>query len=336
MRNIASVTLIVGATAFSLLGSAQAQDKPAPAAAPAPASAQTMPQKEAAKPIYDEKADAKKQIAAALAQAKMNHRRVLVQWGGNWCGWCVKLHELCSSDEKIKHELLFEYEVVHVDAGRPDGKNVDLAASYGADVKKNGFPFLTILDSDGTVVVNQETSSLELADKSKMGHDPKRVLDFLTDHQAEAPDANALFQEALSRARQEDKRVFLRFGAPTCVWCRRFDAWMIQPEVAAALSKDFVDLSIDLDRFQHATNLLARYNVQRGGGTPWFALLDADGKVLADSSAPGGNIGFPQSADELAWLQSMLKKAAVKLTEADIKSLIAGMTPKPETTTLQH
>ncbi|MFG0260298.1 MAG: hypothetical protein ACF8LK_08090, partial [Phycisphaerales bacterium JB041] len=41
--------------------------------------------------LYDVNADASEQIAAALAKAKQENRRVLIQWGGNWCGWCIQL-----------------------------------------------------------------------------------------------------------------------------------------------------------------------------------------------------------------------------------------------------
>src|SRR5262245_41667101 len=45
-------------------------------------------------PIYDEQADAKAQIGAALTKAKRHNTRVLIMFGGNWCGWCYKLHDV--------------------------------------------------------------------------------------------------------------------------------------------------------------------------------------------------------------------------------------------------
>ena len=61
------------------------------AAQPDSVAAQTLRDepKPAKKPLYDESADAKQQIAAALAKAKRENRRVLIQWGGNWCSWCI-------------------------------------------------------------------------------------------------------------------------------------------------------------------------------------------------------------------------------------------------------
>jgi len=68
--------------------------------------------------VYDETADVKKDIAAALYKAKKENKRVLIQWGGNWCGWCVKLHDLFEQNRKIARKIMYEYEVVYVDLGK--------------------------------------------------------------------------------------------------------------------------------------------------------------------------------------------------------------------------
>ena len=83
-----------------------AKSPPAPAAdtpAKATAKQETPAKKPAAakKPAYDEKADAKADLANALAAAKRENRRVLIQWGGNWCPWCVVLHERFKSEKDV-------------------------------------------------------------------------------------------------------------------------------------------------------------------------------------------------------------------------------------------
>ena len=57
-----------------------------PAAAPGvtPARAQLLDRGQEKVPIFDEQADAKRDIAAALARAKQENRRVLIEWGANW------------------------------------------------------------------------------------------------------------------------------------------------------------------------------------------------------------------------------------------------------------
>lgn len=128
--------------------------------------------------VYDESADANEQISTARAAAKGSGRRVLIQWGGNWCGWCLRLNRLMTTDGAIERELRERYVVVHIDTGMPEDKNVALAAKYGAAVKEEGFPYLTVLDADGSVVANHDTGSFEIGPIEE-GHDPAKVLAWL-------------------------------------------------------------------------------------------------------------------------------------------------------------
>jgi thioredoxin-related protein len=322
----ATATVAIGAF-LGLLAPAWAQDA-APAAPLRPASAAAA-QPDAARMVYDESADAKRQIADALAKAKKENRRVLIQWGGNWCPWCIKLHELCKSDKAIAKELLYEYDVVYVDAGK-ENKNVELAATYGADLKKHGYPFLTILDGDGKAIANQETASLEKAgNKLENGHNPAAVLDFLTKYQAAPLEAAKVLEAGLAEAKKTDRIVFLHLGAPWCGWCHRLEAWMARPEIKAVLDKQFVDVKIDIDRMKGVKGVREGYN-KTEGGIPWFALLSADGKTLADSDGPDGNVGFPYQPNEVEYFAAMLKKAAPKLSAADIEALVASLNKNRE------
>jgi thiol-disulfide isomerase/thioredoxin len=277
---------------------------------------QDKPAEKAKVAVYDEQADAAKQIDAALARAKKENRRVLVQWGANWCGWCVKLHALCGKDTAISRELMYEYDVVLVDIGRFD-KHMELAQKFGANLKEHGVPFLTVLASDGQVLANQDTGSLEAGD----AHDPQKVLGFLKEHQAKYLVAEDLRAAAFAQAKNEGKRVFLHFGAPWCPWCHKLEDWMAQPQVAALLSKDFVDLKIDVDRTIGGKEVMKAVRGSEDGGIPWSALLDAEGKQLANSGGPKENFGFPYETHEIAAFVAMVEKARVNLTTAELETL---------------
>src|SRR5580698_187663 len=108
----------------------------------------TKKAEEAKKPVYDEKANAKELIDSALVAAKRENRRVLIQWGGNWCSWCLLLHERFKSDKDLAKTLRYEYDVVYIDS-----KNAELMKKYGVD-QNEGVPYLTILDGDGKVLIN--------------------------------------------------------------------------------------------------------------------------------------------------------------------------------------
>jgi len=176
-----------------------------------PVPAPVAPEKKPAPKVYDENADAKQQIADALAKARKENRRVLLQWGGNWCGWCIKLHELGRADKDIVRELLYEYVQVPIDIGHWD-KHLDLAAKYGADPKAHGVPFLTVLDEDGKPLVQQDSNELEVQGSDH--HDPAKVLAFLKKNQAAPVKADDLLAGALARAKAEQKRLYTHFGAP--------------------------------------------------------------------------------------------------------------------------
>jgi thiol-disulfide isomerase/thioredoxin len=305
---------------------AAAQQPTAPPVGPAAAvDAKPAVAREKPADIYDEGADAKAQIAAALGRAKQENRRVLVQWGANWCGWCHQLHELCAANAEIKSKLLYEYDVVLADIGKWD-KNMDLAASYGAELKANGVPYLTVLAADGSVVTNHDSGSLERG-PGQPGHDPAKVLAFLTENQAGYLAAADLRRDALAAASKDGRRVFLHFGAPWCGWCHKLEDWMARPEIAALLAKDFVDCKIDVDRTVGGKELLQATRGHESGGVPWFVFLDKEGKVLASSDGKQGNIGFPAAPEEIAHFGDMLRQAAVHLGTEEIATLVASLQP---------
>lgn len=270
--------------------------------------------------LYDETADARKQIAAAMKAAGKENRRVLIQWGGNWCSWCHLLHAKFKSDPALKKELLYEYDLVLVDAGK-DGKNLDVAAMYKADVVSGGYPYLTILDPAGNVIANQETGSFETKGGSEPGHDADKVLAFLKSHEAKPLAADAVLKSARDIAKSSGRKVFLHFGAPWCVYCKKLEAWMARPNVEKALEKDFVEVKVDQDRMKGAKEVFSMYKKEEAG-IPWFVILDAaTGEPLATSDGPKGNIGFPGNDEEIAHFMAMMKKTAKKMSETDLELL---------------
>jgi thiol-disulfide isomerase/thioredoxin len=156
-------------------------DEPAKSKAAKPSTAKP----EIPPPIYDEKADGPAAIRAALASAKRENRRVLIQWGGNWCPWCHRLFNQFKADKGLAKILSSEYDLVLVDIGRRE-KNIEVAARYGADVIKNGIPFLTILDADGKPLINQPTEPFEKKGEEK-GYESAKLKEFLKKYQATAP-----------------------------------------------------------------------------------------------------------------------------------------------------
>lgn len=101
---------------------------------------------------YDEKADADADVAAAFARARLSHKRVLIDLGGNWCGDCIVLANIMQLPE-IKPFIARHFEVVSVDVGRMT-KNLQIPARFGVDLK-GGVPTVLIVEPDGRTLVDR-------------------------------------------------------------------------------------------------------------------------------------------------------------------------------------
>ena len=119
--------------------SASAQWKKTPLQAPARPDAH----------LYNENANANAEINEALAQAAKQHKRVLLDFGGNWCLDCHVLDN-AFKQPRIAPLLNNNFVLVHVDVGRYD-KNLDLAKRYGVDLQK-GVPSLAVVSAQGAVL----------------------------------------------------------------------------------------------------------------------------------------------------------------------------------------
>ena len=108
--------------------------------------------------IYSETTNPRQDIAAGLREARKEHKRVLLSFGGDWCPDCqmlnVYLHD--GANEPIVDK---DYVVVHVWIGHKD-MNLDLAQQYGVPIDK-GVPALAVLDAHGKVIHAQSTGEFK-------------------------------------------------------------------------------------------------------------------------------------------------------------------------------
>ena len=123
--------------------------------------------------IYPATPDAKPEIREALAKAKAEHKRVILDFGGNWCTDChvldIYFHQ--APNDKLLND---NFVLVDVNIGRYD-MNTDVAEKYGVPLKK-GVPALAVLSPDGSVVRAQAAGEFE----NMRTMDPSSVTEFLT------------------------------------------------------------------------------------------------------------------------------------------------------------
>ena len=105
-------------------------------------------------------------IKTALAEARRTHKRVIVDFGGDWCPDCQVLNIYFHQSPNA--ELLAKYFVrVNVNVGRMDA-NKDIATSYGVPLK--GVPALAVLDDSGRSLYaqNKEFSDMRHLDSASL------------------------------------------------------------------------------------------------------------------------------------------------------------------------
>lgn len=129
--------LLVQAAPAAAECTASLPDKPAAAAA-------------AAKPFYDQKADARAAMDAALANAAAISRSAVLVFGADWCHDSVALAKVLTSDA-FKAEFGAGYAVTFIDVGVPQagkGRNIELLARFKVKELK-GTPAMFVVGSDG-------------------------------------------------------------------------------------------------------------------------------------------------------------------------------------------
>jgi len=116
------------------------------------------PARSANRQIYPDPAQAKADLAAALKTAAQTHKRILLDFGGDWCGDCQVL-DIYFHDATNRPILESNFVLVHVNIGHIDA-NLDIAEKYGIPLRK-GVPALAVLDENGALLYSQKAGEFE-------------------------------------------------------------------------------------------------------------------------------------------------------------------------------
>jgi thioredoxin 1 len=131
-----------------------------------------VPARSAERDIYPAPDQAKIDLAAALVTSAATHKRVILDFGGNWCPDCHVL-DLYFHDAANGPILEANYILVYVNIGRKN-ENLDIAERYQIPLRK-GVPALAVLGERGELLYSQRTGEFE----AMRGMHSSAVTDFL-------------------------------------------------------------------------------------------------------------------------------------------------------------
>ena len=132
--------------------------------------------------IYNPSANAEVDIASLVKLAKIEHKHVLLQAGGNWCSWCIEFNRFTHADSSIDSLLNKCFLIYHLNYSQ-ENENKTIFAKYGYP-QRFGFPVFIILDENGNRIHTQNSEYLEQG----KSYNKQKVLEFLLNWTPQALD----------------------------------------------------------------------------------------------------------------------------------------------------
>lgn len=269
----------------------------------------------------------KQSIADAIQSAQKSGRRVLVVYQGSWCDHCSQLQQALDNAPDAAPLARDGFVTVRLNVNDLDGLQ-QFAIKLDTDLKlaKDNGPLLTILDKNGSLLDSRLVT--RLLDQNTVSS--AKVAKFLTRWSLQAP-ADEVYKKGLAQLRGTGKLGFVEFGADWCVWCHHMDEFFDQSAAAPIMHNFYIRIPVDYERNEGAPELAKLLGAPAGDGLPLWAVVDADGKSLANSNSPKGNIGFPGDPKEIEEFVAVLQATAKGITPAQVQTIEQALRPqKPQ------
>ena len=119
--------------------------------------AAAAPQQQDRPPLYDPTADSFQDLQDTIAAAQESGKRILLNVGGNWCGWCYTMDGYLKANDDVRERLEAGFIFLKINMSQ-ENRNEEFLSQYP---KIHGYPHIFVLDSDGTLLHSQDTYYLE-------------------------------------------------------------------------------------------------------------------------------------------------------------------------------
>ncbi len=140
--------------------------------------------------------------------------------------------------------------------------------------------------------------------------------------------ASDIMNTAFTKAKKENKNVFLIFHASWCGWCKKMDKQMLDDCCKKLFNDNYIIthlVVLENDKNKHLENpgaveILKKYKGDKSG-IPFWLIFDKNGKLLEDSfDSSGKNLGCPASESEVPEFIKKLKSTS-NLTNKELKTI---------------
>jgi thioredoxin-related protein len=132
--------------------------------------------------LYSPQENATAIIEQKIKEAKKQGKHVLLQVGGNWCGWCIRFHNFVTYEPSLDSLLRNNYIVYNLNYS-PENYNVELLKKYQYP-QRFGFPVFLVLNGEGKLLHTQNSAYLE----EGKGYNKDKVAEFFNHWSPQALD----------------------------------------------------------------------------------------------------------------------------------------------------
>lgn len=106
---------------------------------------------------FDPKRVAADDLKNAITKATAENKRIILDVGGEWCGWCRLMDNYLIKNAELGKLRDENYVWVKINMS-PENENKEFLADYP---EITGYPHLFVLEKDGKFLHSQETAPLE-------------------------------------------------------------------------------------------------------------------------------------------------------------------------------
>lgn len=268
--------------------------------------------------VFNRSDSAVERFEKALKDGKLSRQRIAIFFASPEEAATKELMTLRFEDNELSRALdPFLFMVVDL-----RGEAMVRAKALAERLKLEGelsseSPRLVIFDLEETKLADV-LSAKQFVHNGKF--DKLKMIDMLDEHRPEPLDAQKLLDDTLAQAKREGKHVLVQ---ETATWCG--PCWMLSrflDKHRATWEKDIIWVKMD-HRWTGAIEIMTKMRAGAGGGVPWCAILDEDGKVVITSNraSDGNNFGFPSEEESRPHFKAMMQKAARRMTEKEIEAM---------------
>jgi thioredoxin-related protein len=128
---------------------------------------------------YNENQNARADLEKAIAKAERENKNILIQFGGNWCPWCIRFHSLVEGVPRLDSLMKENYIYLLLNVPHDKNKRDNELFRHFEYPNRFGFPVFVILDTKGKRLNTVDSEGFEYPNPKIPGYDTAKVERFL-------------------------------------------------------------------------------------------------------------------------------------------------------------